>query len=140
MIDTLLSLPSHLRERLASALETALLAPPYSDTSLRSVLGNLEGIEAVIEALRELERLGISGRGAAAWLRAVEKVAARVRAPDLVWSGPEVPGLHARDTRRVYEELLGSAERSMLATTFVFCTKPPAQYSLATILCRALRW
>ena len=31
--------------------------------------------------------------------------------PDLVWSGPEVPGLHARDTRRVYEELVAAAER-----------------------------
>ena len=27
--------------------------------------------------------------------------------PDLVWSGPEMPGLPARDTRQVYEELLG---------------------------------
>jgi hypothetical protein len=40
--------------------------------------------------------------------------------PDLVWSGPEVPGLHARDTRRVYEELFGSAERSVWASTYAF--------------------
>ncbi len=31
--------------------------------------------------------------------------------PDLVWSGPEVPGLHAHDTRRVYRELLKGADR-----------------------------
>ncbi len=41
------------------------------------------------------------------------KVESRAPRPDLVWSGPEVPGLHARDTRRVYEELLGSAERTL---------------------------
>ena len=37
-----------------------------------------------------------------------------------MWSGPEVRGLHARDTRRVYEELLGSAERSLWACSFVY--------------------
>ncbi len=42
------------------------------------------------------------------------------RRTDLVWSGPEVPGLHARDTRRVYQELLGSAVRSLWLSTYVF--------------------
>ena len=46
--------------------------------------------------------------------------------PDLVWSGPEVPGLHARDTRRVYEELLGSAEHSLWASTYAFFEGPKA--------------
>lgn len=50
----------------------------------------------------------------------------RVPAPDLVWSGPEVPGLHARDTRRVYEELLGSAERSVWVCTYAFFDGPKA--------------
>jgi phosphatidylserine/phosphatidylglycerophosphate/cardiolipin synthase-like enzyme len=36
----------------------------------------------------------------------------------------EVPGLHARDTRRVYEELLGCAERSVWASTFAFFDGP----------------
>ena len=47
------------------------------------------------------------------------QTAKRVR-EHVVWSGPEVPGLHARDTRRVYEELLGSAERSVWASTHAF--------------------
>ena len=47
-------------------------------------------------------------------------------AADLVWSGPEVPGLHARDTRRVYEELIGSANRSLWASTYVFFDGPKA--------------
>jgi hypothetical protein len=42
-----------------------------------------------------------------------------------------VPGLHARDTRRVYEELLGSAERSVLASTYAFFDGPKAFEVLA---------
>jgi phosphatidylserine/phosphatidylglycerophosphate/cardiolipin synthase-like enzyme len=49
----------------------------------------------------------------------------------LVWTGPEVPGLHARDTRRVYEELLGSAEHSVWASTYVFFDGPKAFEVLA---------
>jgi hypothetical protein len=33
-------------------------------------------------------------------LEAAARAVADTRRPDLVWSGPEVPGLHARDTRR----------------------------------------
>jgi cardiolipin synthase len=42
-----------------------------------------------------------------------------------------VPGLHARDTRRVYEELLGSAEHSVWASTYVFFDGPKAFEVLA---------
>lgn len=125
MIDALLDLPSHLSERLASALESGVVEP-HSAASLRSVLGNAEGGENVAAALVELERLGISGPAAAVWIRTVERAAARAPRPDLVWSGPEVPGLHARDTRRVYEELLSSAERSVWASTYAFFDGPKA--------------
>jgi hypothetical protein len=107
MSDILLDLPSHLRDRLVSALECGLLGPSPTLASLRSVLGNREDAAVLATSLVELGRLGISGPAAAAWFRTVERAAARTRKPDLVWSGPEVPGLHARDTRRVYEELLG---------------------------------
>jgi hypothetical protein len=60
----------------------------------------------------------LSGRRG--WIRGVGEATSRALRPDLVWSGPEVRGLHARDTRRVYDELLGSAEHSLLASTFVF--------------------
>jgi len=126
MIDALLDLQSHLRERLASALESGLLVAPHSIASLRSVLGNPEGVEDVVGALVKLERLGISGPATAAWIRTVERAAARTPRPDLVWSGPEVLGLHARDTRRVYEELLGSAEHSVWASTYAFFDGPRA--------------
>ena len=55
MTDALLDLPSHLRERLASALESGLLAAPHSAASLRSVLGNPESVKEVVGALLELE-------------------------------------------------------------------------------------
>ena len=71
------------------------------------------------------------GPAAAAWLRTIARAATRTPKPDLVWSGPEVPGLHARDTRRVYEELLGCAERSILASTYVFFDGPKAFEVLA---------
>ena len=131
MIDALLDLPSHLRERLASALETGLLAAPCSLASLRSVLGLQEGGENVVAALADLERVGIMGPASAAWIRTVERAAARAPTPDLVWSGPEVPGLHARDTRRVYEELLGSAEQSVWVCTYAYFDGPKAFEVLA---------
>ena len=42
-----------------------------------------------------------------------------------------MPGLHARDTRRVYEELLGSAQHSVWASTYVFFDGPKAFEVLA---------
>ena len=68
----------------------------------------------------------MSGPAAAAWIRTVDEATSRTPRPDLVWSGPEVPGLHARDTRRVFEELLGTAERSVWASTYAFFDGPKA--------------
>ena len=80
----------------------------------------------VVAGLIELGQLGVKGPAAGAWLRAIARVAARAPKPDLVWTGPEVPGLYARDTRRVYEELLGSAERTIWASTYAFFDGPTA--------------
>lgn len=131
MIDSLLALPAHLRGRLADALDSGMLAAPYSSASLLSVLGVREGADEVIGALAELKRMGISGPVAAAWIRSVEEAGSRTPIPDLVWSGPEVPGLHARDTRRVFEELLSSAERSIWACTYAYFDGPRAFEVLA---------
>lgn len=131
MIDTIPNLPTYLRERLAHALQSGLLAAPYSPTSVRSVLGNTDAGEKVVADLLELEQLGISGKAAAAWIRTIEKVSSQVSTPDLVWSGPEIAGLHARDTRRVYEQLLGSAEYSLWVSTYAFFDGPKAFEVLA---------
>jgi hypothetical protein len=118
--DVLLDLPSHLRDRLASALESGVLGNSPSAVSLKSVVGPWSDADSIVAALLELDQLGVKGPAAAAWLRTIARAAARTPKPDLVWSGPEVPGLYARDTRRVYEELLGSAERSIWASTYAF--------------------
>jgi phosphatidylserine/phosphatidylglycerophosphate/cardiolipin synthase-like enzyme len=131
MIDMLLELPEHIRKRLVAALESKLLESPYSPGSLRSVLGIRDECESVSGALLDLERLGISGPAAAAWIKTADSVASRMPRPDFVWSGPEVPGLHARDTRRVYEELLGGVEKSVWVSTFVFFDGPKAFEVLA---------
>jgi phosphatidylserine/phosphatidylglycerophosphate/cardiolipin synthase-like enzyme len=131
MMEALLGQPTHMRKRLASALESGLLAIPCSAASLRSVLGMQGGAEGIVGALLELGRLGITGPAAAAWIRTVDEATSSMPRPDLVWSGPEVPGLHARDTRRVFEELLGSAERSVLASTYAFFDGPRAFQVLA---------
>lgn len=125
-MDTLLELPAHVRERLAGALESGLLTLPSSTAALRAVLGSGVGCDVAAAALAEVARAGVPAAAAAAWLRSLERLAARSRAPELVWTGPEVPGLHARDTRCVYEELLGAAERSVWASTYAFFDGPRA--------------
>lgn len=120
MTEPLFDLPAHLRRRLVGALESGLVATTCSIGELRSVLGLTEGGEGLVKALQELAGFGMSGPACAAWIRTVESVAARAPTADLVWTGPEVPGLHARDTRRVYEELLGSVERSAWISTYAY--------------------
>ena len=131
MIDALLDVPAHLRERLAAALESGTLPLPCPPAALASVLGSGGADAAVIEALAALARQGVPAPAAAAWIRSLDRAASRVRRPELVWTGPEVPGLHARDTRRVYEELLGTARRSVWASTFVYFDGPRAFEVLA---------
>ena len=131
MTEALLALPAHLRKRLAHALETGLATPPYGPAAVDAAVGGASESEAVAKALGELHGLGVSSRGCAAWLRGLDQVASRRTAPDFVWSGPEVAGLHARDTRRVYEELLGSAVRSAWVTTYAFFDGPRAFEVLA---------
>lgn len=101
MIESLLDLPPHLRERLATALETGMLSGTASKAALRSVLGGADGVDAAGAALGEFAHLGVSGIAGARWIRSLGKVEARAPRSDLVWSGSKVPGLHARDTRRV---------------------------------------
>lgn len=131
MNDLLLDLPSDTRAKLIAALESGYLTLTSSATSLRATLGRVDRPEELASALLELQALGMSARGAAAALRAVERVASRQRRPDLVLSGLQVPGTFARDTRMVYNELLGSAERSVWLSSFVYHNGPKIFETLA---------
>ena len=122
MTDALAALPAHLRRRLAQALDAGALAAPYSSPALHAVLGHPD--PGVLAALEDLARMGVTGRAAAAWIRALDRAASAAAKPDLVWSGPEVAGVHARDTRRVYEELFGSAKRSLWAVSYAYFDGP----------------
>lgn len=131
MIKPLLELPQHVRLRLAGALATGEVEPPYQEATLVARLGPDGSRPAVGEALRSLDRHGVSAATAAAILEAVEEAGRQPSAPDLVWSGPEIPGLHARDTRRVYEEMLGGARASLWASSYAFFDGPRAFRILA---------
>lgn len=95
------------------------LASPYSDAAVRSAVGS-DHFEAAHEGLDQLGRQGIADVGVVAWLEAVEVARAETPRPSLVWTGPEVTGLHARDTRRVFDELIGRAERSLWISTYAY--------------------
>jgi phosphatidylserine/phosphatidylglycerophosphate/cardiolipin synthase-like enzyme len=120
MTGPLLRLPAHLRLRLAAAIETGQLPLPCSPMALRSVLGSRLDEDELLGTLEHMSRLGIVGKGAAALLQAIESTSSQVPRPDLVWSGPEAPGVHARDTRQVVEELFLSAQRSVWASSYVY--------------------
>lgn len=98
--------------------------------ALRSATGIQAG-DGVLSALAALEEQGLDPRGAAALIGVLDSIESKRRKPDLVWSGPEAPGVHARDTRRVYEELIAGAERSLWLSSFAYFDGPTAFATLA---------
>lgn len=129
MTDALIALPSSIRLRLAKSLETGVLAPPFSSMRLRLTVGIRN--DRVVQALREWERLGVSGKVGAAWLRSLGQAKSTVAPASLVWTGPEAKGLHSRDTRQVYDELVANAQRSLLISTYAYFKGQVAFKSLA---------
>lgn len=131
MIEAILDLPPHIRERLAVALESGLLSGSATATALQSVLGDTEWAARASKLFGEFAAFTLSGAALAAWLRSLGKAEARSPRADLVWSGPEVSGVHARSTRRVYEEVIGAAEHSLWISTYAFFDGPKAFEALA---------
>ena len=120
MTRALFDLPAHQRRRLAQALESGILAAPFTPESLRSVLGLRDPGSGLIAVLNRWEKLGVAGPAKAAWLRSLSEAEARRQAPEFVWSGPEVHGLNARGTRQALEQSLASARRSVWLSTYAF--------------------
>lgn len=131
MIEPLLGLPAHVREQLAHALRAGLLAPPYPRAAVGALLGDPAAASVATECLGALAGRGYGGPAVALALDAAALVSGQAIRPELVWSGPEVDGLHARDTARVYEELVGGARRSLWISTFTYFDGPKAFRSLA---------
>lgn len=127
MTETLLALPPAMRERLRTTLRLGFLAAPYDAAAVRAELDCGDDEAAKIgEALRRLDGIGVSPAGCAEWLRGFEATMRSLPRPDLVWSGPEVRGVHGRATRQVVEELFGGAERSLIVSSYVFFDGPRA--------------
>jgi hypothetical protein len=126
-----LDLPSHQRRRLIRALETGMLVPPYSELAVRAAVGGDVDAAGVCDELAALEQKGIGGAAVAYALELAAESAASVHRPDLVWSGEEVPGLHARKTRQVFDELIGGAERSLWICSYTYYNGPKAFEKLA---------
>ena len=74
----------------------------------------------LIAVLERWEELGVTGPAKAAWLRSLEEAEGRREGPEFVWSGPEVHGLHARETRQALEASLVAARRSVWVSTYAF--------------------
>ncbi|MEO3976463.1 DISARM system phospholipase D-like protein DrmC [Streptomyces sp. CAU 1734] len=92
------------------SLEHALLAIPEQAAS-----------EAIAEVYAALRREGVSAPEAAAYLRGfVAGLAKRPQDTEVttVWSGPATPGVPVRPTARVLAEVVGGAERELLAMTY----------------------
>ena len=131
MIDEITALPPYLRKRLTEALETGMLVPPYTPFAIRAALGGREREKEILGALREWERLGVSGEAAAAWLRSLDKASSRVSPPSLVWTGPPARGIYSRDTRQVFAELVEGAKRSIVISSYAYFDGPEAFKILA---------
>ena len=131
MIEAVLALPPSVRRRLADALESGLLAAPYTPVAMRSTLGGLGDQEGLIDALQEWERLGVSGEVAAAWISSLEELSSRLRPASFSWTGPKAKGLHSRSTRQVFEQLVRDARESILISSYTYFDGPQAFKVLA---------
>lgn len=131
-MDAIVGMPVHLRRRLASALRTGQLFPPYDEMAVGFALGTSDGAAEVAAALTAMGSEGLTGRGAAGMLERIDSALARVPRPDIVWSGPEVTGVHARDTRQVLDELIGGATTHLLLSSYAFYDGKRAFDTLAT--------
>lgn len=118
MRHPLLEVPGPVISQLKDALRMGMVMAPYSMASVRSVdRKHADGIKAGLDQLADA---GICDRGVVEWLDAVDAARSEVARPSLVWTGPEVVGLHARDTQQVFRELIGRAEESLWISTYTY--------------------
>lgn len=130
MTNPLLALPASVLARLKDALAMGFVRAPYEEAAIRGSVGS-DVVAGVLEGLRSLASQGIQDRGVVAYLDAIQAARADVQRPSLVWTGPEVEGLHARDTREVFAELIGRAQSSLWISTYAYFDGKKAFETLA---------
>jgi phosphatidylserine/phosphatidylglycerophosphate/cardiolipin synthase-like enzyme len=104
---------------IGAALRNGQLAAPFSLLAIRRLAPSCSETAA-----RELIRLSGEGMQSAHLALLVDALAMAVEerlanGAELVWTGPETPGCHSRDTAIVVAELFRSATTSILVSTFV---------------------
>jgi len=106
---------------LASALRAGRLAPPFTAVGVRRFCAG-EHAGAAAARLQELADDGMGPRHLAVLAEPILRVRFHRPVPadvaDLVWTGPEAPGLANRDTGVVVRELFGSAENEVSVAGF----------------------
>src|SRR5690606_16640095 len=130
MIEPLFDLDPGTRDRLAHALAAGSLPLRARRMALRSSTGIDDG-DGVLHSLIALEDQGLDARSASVLIRSLDSISGKRRKPDLVWSGPDAPGVYARNTRHVYEELIEGAQRSLWLSSFAYFDGPATFASLA---------
>lgn len=118
MIDAALSIAPDLRRRLVAAIRAGRIREPFNSMSLLRVIGNSGEADRIAQWLSCLMKDGVGLSGAAFALECIEELENRSLDPVVVWSGPEVPGVHSRDTRRVFEELFRTFKESLWISTY----------------------
>lgn len=106
---------------LAAALRSGRLVAPFSPVSVQRFCGGGQAVPLAVQ-MQELVDDGMQPRHLATLVEAVLKTRTRreVAQPilDLVWTGPETPGITNRDTSVVVRELFGAAETEVLVVGF----------------------
>jgi len=118
MTEALRRLPADELRRLAGALRSGRLGPPYTTLAVQQLVGAYRADE-VAGALAALDADGMVPRHVALILEILADAAGSPNsAVTLVASGPEVPGSPVRDTGAVVRELFGSARESVLVVGY----------------------
>jgi hypothetical protein len=117
MTEALRRLPADDLRRLAGAVRSGRLGPPYTGLAVRQLVGAHRADE-VAGALAALDADGLAPRHVALILEVIADAAAPGSLVTLVASGPDLPGIPVRDTGAVVRELFGAAQESVLVVGY----------------------
>ena len=121
MSDPLAQLAVEDLRRLALALRTGRLQPPYAGVALRRLIAGPEA-EAIAAALRGFAEEGFPPPQLARMLEILAADRAARPSPgdviELAWTGPEAAGVANRDTGVVVRELFAGAAESVLVAGY----------------------